>query len=73
MQLSEDRQQLDEIIQVLPESKLVEIIDFANYLRKKEESDELFRLQENSLSYGDWLSPENDIYDEVFRDEVKQR
>ena len=73
MHISEAKRTLDEIIEALPESKLVEIIDFANFLRKKEESEELFRLQEGSRTYSDWLSSENDIYDEVFKDEVKQR
>lgn len=73
MQISEAKQKLDEIIDVLPESKLNEIIDFANYLKNREEMEEFFRMQAGSKSYIDWLSSENDIYDEVFKDEFKQR
>ncbi|MEW6417888.1 MAG: hypothetical protein AB1480_07180 [Nitrospirota bacterium] len=73
MQISEAKQKLDEIIDVLPESKLNEIIDFANYLKNKEEMEELFRMQAGSKTYIDWLSSESDIYDEVFKDEFKQR
>lgn len=72
MQIIEAKQKLDEIISVLSESKLNEIIDFANYLKNKEEMEELFRMQDSSRTYMDWLSSENDIYDEVFKDEIKQ-
>lgn len=72
MQISEAKQKLDEIISALPERKLNEIIDFANYLKNREEMEELFRMQASSRTYMDWLSSENDIYDEVFKDEIKQ-
>ena len=73
MQISEAKQKLEEIINLLSESKLNEIIDFANYLKNKEEIEELFRMQSSSKTYMDWLSSENDIYDKVFKDEIKQR
>jgi len=72
MQISEAKQKLDEIIKVLSESKLSEIIDFANYLKNKEEMEDIFRMQAGSRAYMDLLSSENDIYDEVFKDEIKQ-
>lgn len=71
--ISEAKQKLDEIIRVLSENKLKEVIDFASYLRSKEEMEELLGMQINSKAYIDWLSSENDIYDEVFSDEIKQR
>lgn len=64
-------QKLDEIISVLPESKLEALIHFASYLRDKEEAEELLRVQMSSKAYLDWLSSENDVYDEVFKDEIK--
>ncbi|MCL4386231.1 MAG: hypothetical protein M1479_07710 [Actinobacteria bacterium] len=67
----EAKQKLEKIISVLPESKLREIIDFASYLRDKEEAEELLRMQISSKAYSDWLNPKNDIYDEVFKDEIK--
>mgnify|MGYP001605193879 CR=1 FL=1 len=73
MRTSEVKQKLDEIISVLSENRLKEMIDFASYLRSKEETEELFGMQMSSKAYIDWLSSENDIYDEVFRDEIKQR
>ncbi len=72
MQVLEAKQKLEEIINMLSENKLEEIIDFASYLRDKEEARELFKMQTSSKAYLDWLNPENDIYDEVFKDEVKQ-
>ena len=33
--------------------------------------DEQLRMQMKSYAYKDWMSPENDIYDEVFKNEVK--
>ncbi len=71
MQALEVKQKLEEIISVLPESKLKEVIDFASYLRDREEVEELLRMQMSSKAYLDWLSPENDIYDKVFKDEIK--
>ncbi|MHB1254130.1 MAG: hypothetical protein ACYCZ1_08175 [Candidatus Humimicrobiaceae bacterium] len=66
----EAKQKLEKIISVLPEGKLKEIIDFASYLRDKEEAEELLRMQVSSKAYSDWLNPKNDIYDEVFKDLV---
>jgi hypothetical protein len=70
MPISETKQKLEEIISNLSESTLNEILDFAGYLKHKEEAEELFRMQAASGAYKDWLSSENDIYDEVFKDEV---
>lgn len=67
----EAKQKLEKIISILPESKLKEVIDFASYLRDKEEAEELLRMQMSSKAYLDWLSSKNDIYDEVFKDEIK--
>ncbi len=72
MQPLEAKQKLEEIMNALPENKLEEIIDFAGYLRDKAETVEFSRMQATSKAYLDWLSPENDIYDEVFKDEIKQ-
>jgi len=70
MRALEAKQQLNEIINLLPESKLKSVIDFASYLKDKEETEELLRMQMSSKAYLDWLSNENDIYDEVFKDEL---
>ncbi len=67
----ETKQKLEEIISILSESKLKAVIDFARYLRDTEETGDLLRMQISSKAYLNWLSPENDIYDEVFKDEIK--
>ncbi|MEK7845969.1 MAG: hypothetical protein AAB257_03295 [Nitrospinota bacterium] len=71
MQVFDAKQKLEEIIGRLSDSKLKEVIDFASYLRNREKADELFRMEMNSKAYQDWLNPENDIYDEVFKNEIK--
>ena len=63
MQLPETKKKLVEILSVLSESKLKEVIDFASYLRTREEREELLGMQMSSKTYLDWLSSENDIYD----------
>lgn len=71
MQILNAKQQLEEIINSLPEGKLEEVIDFACFLRAREEAEEQLRMQMNSYAYKDWMNSENNIYDEVFKDEVK--
>ena len=70
MQTAQLRQQFDEIIEFLPETKINEILDFARYLREKEIADGFQQMQMSSEAYQEWLSSENDIYDEVFKDEL---
>ena len=72
MKISKAKQKLDEIISVLSENRLKEVIDFASYLKNKGDAEELFGMQISSNAYTDWLSTENNIYDEVFKDEIKQ-
>ena len=71
MRALEAKQRLDEIINLLPENKLKSVIDFASYLKDREETEELLRIQMSSKAYSNWLSSENDIYDEVFKDELQ--
>ncbi len=71
MQKLKLKQKFEEIIETLPESKLKAVIDFASYLRDRKESEEFLRIQMKSNAYQEWLSSENDIYDEVFQDKIK--
>jgi hypothetical protein len=64
------KQILDEIIHLLPENQLESIIDYASYLIDREENEILWRMQMTSQAYSEWLSVENDIYDEVFTSEI---
>jgi len=70
MKTSEVKRKLEEIINVLSEDELKTVIDFASYIRDREETEELLRMQMDSKAYLDWLSSGNDIYDEVFKDEI---
>jgi len=63
METLKTKQKLEKIIGVLPESKLREVIDFASYLRNKEESEEFLNMQMSSKAYLEWLSRKNDIYE----------
>lgn len=73
MLTAEVQQQFEKIIHLLPETKIHAVIDFADYLLKQEESQQLFHLQRGSQAYQEWLSPDNDIYDELFKDEIQER
>lgn len=66
---------LNEVISDLPERKLETLYEIACFLqsRRSIESEELFRMQTHSNSYKEWLSAENDVYDEIFKDEIKKR
>lgn len=71
MQILEIKQKLEEIIEELPESELKIIVEFANYLKNRKEAEEILKMQQTSMAFEDWVSAENDIYDEVFKDEIK--
>jgi len=53
MSALETKQKLEEIISVLPESTLKAVIDFARYLRDKEEAEDLLGMQMSSKAYLD--------------------
>ncbi len=70
MSIINNKKRINEIIDQLPEYMLSEILNFAEYLKEKAQREDFTRLQINSTSYKEWTSNENDIYDEVFKDEV---
>ena len=41
-------------------------------IKIQKEKDYLLEMQMTSKAYLDWLSPENDIYDEVFKNEIEE-
>lgn len=65
------KQKLEEIIGTLPESKLETVLDFASHLKEQEPLGDLLKWQMSSTAYHEWISTNNDIYDEVFQDEAK--
>jgi hypothetical protein len=70
MSMINNKKRINEIIEQLPDYMLTEILNFAEYLKEKTYREDYTRLQINSNSYKEWTSNENDIYDEVFKDEV---
>jgi hypothetical protein len=63
------RQQLMTVIEQLSDEKLSPLLDLAILLKNKEKN---YPLTE-SQAYQDWVSAENDIYDELFADELTAR
>ena len=64
------KQRILELVELLSENKLNVLVHFANYLKEKEDVEEMLRLQTSSTGYKEWISAENDIYDEVFNKEI---
>lgn len=72
MSISDIRQQLEEILETLPENKLEAVLDFASYIKEAEQIEDFLKMQMGSSAYEDWLSSENDVYDEVFKNELEK-
>jgi len=72
MSLSDIRQQLEEILETLPESKLEAVLDFASHIREAEQVEDFVKMQTGSSAYEDWLSADNDVYDEAFKNESEK-
>jgi len=64
------RQKLLTIIEQLPDDKLAILLNLALFLTRGKESVQPMLI---SQAYQDWLSAENDIYDELFADELAKR
>lgn len=69
MTATEMQQQIQQTIATLPEHKLKGVLEFVNYLVEHDLPED-FQMQMSSTAYQDWLSEENNIYDEVFRNEL---
>ncbi|MBI2304575.1 MAG: hypothetical protein HYU86_07515 [Chloroflexi bacterium] len=72
MSASAIKQQLAEVIDTLPENELEVVLDFATYLKDRGQAEDFLKMQMNSNAYQDWVGQENDIYDEVFGDELEK-
>jgi hypothetical protein len=64
------RQELDRIVEQLNDQQLSTLLDFAIFFKSKEKATGTML---ESQAYKDWLSVENDIYDEIFTDELSTR
>lgn len=63
-------QKLLSVIEQLSDEELSTLLDFAIFLKSRKTS---IHPIEQSQAYQNWVSPENDIYDEVFADELTAR
>lgn len=64
------RQELLSAIEQLSDEELSVLLDLAVSLKKQKSSAQLIPV---SQAYQDWLSAENDIYDELFANEFTAR
>ena len=64
------RQKLLTIIEQLPDEKLAILLNLALFFKSGKEFVQPVLV---SQAYQDWLSAENDIYDEIFADELTAR
>ncbi|MBD2679913.1 MULTISPECIES: hypothetical protein [Nostoc] len=64
------RQELLNAIEQLNDDQLSTLLDLALSLKNRKKS---IHSTVESQVYQDWVSPENDIYDEVFADEFTAR
>ncbi|MEH2171107.1 MAG: hypothetical protein V7K41_31520 [Nostoc sp.] len=64
------RQKLLSVIEQLNDEQLSALLDLALSFKNGEKS---VNPTVESQAYQDWVSPENDIYDEVFADELTAR
>ncbi len=71
MKRVEFQEKITEMTKTLPETKMNAVIDFISDLIKEDEIQNFLNIQKTSNTYQEWLSSENDIYDELFKDEIK--
>jgi hypothetical protein len=64
------RQKLEHVLENLNNEQLSTLLDFAVFLKSKEKAT---TPMVESQAYEQWLSTENDIYDELFADEISTR
>jgi hypothetical protein len=62
------KHQIASVLDALPESKLVIVLDFVEFLAERELHAGWLNAQSQSATYQEWVSSDNDIYDEVFAD-----
>lgn len=67
------KQQVHAVLDILPESKLMTLLDSARYLAERGAESELLLAQLRSAAYRDWLGADNDVYDGVFAHEPATR
>jgi hypothetical protein len=61
------RQKILTIIEQVPDNKLTTLLNLVFFLKRRQESVQPMLV---SQAYQDWLSAENDIYDEIFAENI---
>jgi hypothetical protein len=56
------------LLDILPEPKLAVVFDFVQFLADRELPADWLSAQSQSTAYQEWVSSDNDIYDELFAD-----
>ncbi|NJL09276.1 MAG: hypothetical protein HC908_00695 [Calothrix sp. SM1_7_51] len=64
------RKEVQQAIEQLKDEQLSMVLEFAIFLKSKEKAT---TPMVESQAYQEWLSTENDIYDELFADELQTR
>ncbi len=68
MTSTEIKHELVDMLATLPEAKLMVVYDFVQFLAERGAQTEWMTSQQSSAAYREWVSAENDIYDQVFAD-----
>ena len=67
------KDKLATLVDTLPEPKVRAVLDFAQFLAEREVHAAWMSAQNQSTAYREWVSSENDVYDEAFADDVSTR
>jgi uncharacterized protein YehS (DUF1456 family) len=68
MTSAELRREIASLLDLLPDAKLAEVFDFVQFLAEREAQSAWLKAQGESNAYREWVSDDEDVYDEVFAD-----
>ncbi|MFQ5858378.1 MAG: hypothetical protein ACE5LU_22475 [Anaerolineae bacterium] len=60
------KDRITSLLDALPESKIAVVFDFVQFLAERELQAAWASAQSQSAAYQEWVSSDNDIYDELF-------
>ena len=67
------KDRIADLLDRLPDTKVEAVLDFVEFLAERETPGEWFHASSQSSAYREWVSAENDVYDEVFADVAPTR
>jgi hypothetical protein len=62
------KRQITSMLDTLPEPKLTVVFDLVQFLAERDLQAAWMSAQSQSAAYQEWISSDNDVYDEVFAD-----